>query len=113
MNRQNMRDIRDYLESVRRELFEELASVTTSQRGSNGQGKEEAAIVYSEIDKKTARINTIRQSLAEVEIALEKLEKGTYGLCNCCNNVIAAERLEAIPQTSLCIDCKKAALKER
>lgn len=43
--------------------------------------------------------------LYEVGIALEKIEKGEYGICEFCGNEIDRERLEALPYTRLCIKC--------
>ncbi len=46
--------------------------------------------------------------LAEVEAALGRIEDGTYGICAACGKPIAAERLEAVPYATLCIDDKRA-----
>jgi RNA polymerase-binding transcription factor DksA len=48
----------------------------------------------------------LREQMAEVEHALQKLESGTYGLCDICGQPIAPERLEALPWASLCLSCK-------
>ena len=45
--------------------------------------------------------------LAEIDAALERIEAGTYGICTNCGKEIPAERLEAIPYATLCIDCKR------
>ena len=45
--------------------------------------------------------------LAEIEAALERIESGTYGVCRTCGQPISAERLEAIPYATQCIDCKR------
>ncbi|MBF0345147.1 MAG: RNA polymerase-binding protein DksA [Nitrospirae bacterium] len=44
--------------------------------------------------------------LKKIEKALEKIEKGTYGLCESCGTEIEFKRLNARPVTTLCIDCK-------
>lgn len=44
---------------------------------------------------------------AEVELALERLEQGTYGLCAHCQVSIPQERLMAFPSAALCIDCAR------
>jgi DnaK suppressor protein len=43
----------------------------------------------------------------EVMLALEKIKDGTYGVCESCDQEIESERLEALPITLLCIECKK------
>lgn len=46
--------------------------------------------------------------LQNIERALRRVERGTYGLCERCGQPIDAERLRVIPSTSLCIECAKA-----
>lgn len=47
-----------------------------------------------------------RDHLRQIEHALHKLDAGTYGVCDGCGRPINAERLLAVPEASLCIDCK-------
>jgi DnaK suppressor protein len=42
-----------------------------------------------------------------VERALAKLEEGSYGVCDACGGPIAPRRLEAAPESTLCIDCAR------
>ncbi len=44
------------------------------------------------------------QVLSEINAALQRIEDGTYGTCTVCGKEIGAERLEAYPWASLCID---------
>lgn len=48
-----------------------------------------------------------RESLAQVERALSRIEDGTYGVCARCGARIAEARLEAVPSAELCISCKE------
>jgi DnaK suppressor protein len=45
--------------------------------------------------------------LQAIEEALQRLEKGTYGMCRDCGEPIAPARLNAIPWTRVCIACKE------
>ena len=47
-----------------------------------------------------------RRLAAKIEAALERLEQGTFGICESCGKAIGAARLKARPVTTLCIDCK-------
>lgn len=38
--------------------------------------------------------------------ALKRIERGEYGYCSECGNLIDKERLEAVPHTHLCVQCK-------
>ena len=46
----------------------------------------------------------LRTELDEVERALEKIDAGTYGVCEVCGQPIAEARLEAMPATRFCIE---------
>ncbi len=50
-------------------------------------------------DRERKLINKIKQ-------ALERIEEGTFGLCESCEEEIGVERLKVRPVTTLCIDCK-------
>jgi DnaK suppressor protein len=46
--------------------------------------------------------------LADLDRALERLERGDYGRCEGCGEPISAERLEARPAASTCVGCAAA-----
>ena len=50
-----------------------------------------------------------QQQLDDVNAALQRVEDGTYGMCEVCGKPIGVERLEAIPWTRLCIDDQRRA----
>lgn len=103
----------EQLESEHKRLTEELeqlhASASTAderREGSPFGKREEEATETLELEKRLTLENRIRQELVRIEHAQDKFEKGTYGLCDNCGKPIAPERLEALPQASLCINCK-------
>lgn len=52
-------------------------------------------------------------AVEEIDDALEKIERGTYGVCEGCGELIPAARLEALPYARLCIACKSGGLSRR
>lgn len=48
-----------------------------------------------------------RKLIGKIKDALERLEDGTFGICDECGEDISEPRLKARPVTTLCIDCKK------
>jgi DnaK suppressor protein len=48
-----------------------------------------------------------RKLIGKIKDALERLENGTFGVCEECEDEISEERLMARPVTTLCIECKK------
>lgn len=104
---------RERLESELKRLTDEMAQMQTSastgeerREGSPFGKREEEATETLELEKRLTLENRVRQDIAEVEHALDKIEKGIYGLCDNCGQPISDERLEALPQASLCIKCK-------
>jgi RNA polymerase-binding protein DksA len=45
--------------------------------------------------------------LEAIDAALTRIDDGAYGICRSCGRPIGAERLEALPWTTQCIDCKR------
>ncbi|MBK9755714.1 MAG: TraR/DksA C4-type zinc finger protein [Nannocystis sp.] len=48
----------------------------------------------------------------KIQLALRKIDEGTYGTCEECEEMIALKRLQARPEAPLCIQCKEAQEKE-
>ncbi len=44
--------------------------------------------------------------IAKIKEALERIEDGTFGICEECGEEISLKRLRARPMATLCIDCK-------
>ena len=47
-----------------------------------------------------------RKLIGKIKKTLEKIETGTFGICDSCGEEIGEERLLARPVTDLCINCK-------
>lgn len=52
--------------------------------------------------------DTERRELEEVTLSLEKLQRGDYGKCEVCSELIPKPRLEALPTARLCVSCQEA-----
>ena len=47
------------------------------------------------------------RELSQIERALHRLKQGTYGLCESCSEKIPVGRLNALPYTTMCIECQR------
>ena len=47
------------------------------------------------------------QLVHEIDVAVARIDAGTYGICARCGQPIPEERLEAVPYATLCLDCKR------
>jgi len=105
--------LRSRLETEQKRLTKELAQSKASVRpaeerreGSPFGKREEEATESFELEKRLALEKRIRDQLVEVAHALHKFEQGTYGMCDICGQPIDPARLEALPQATLCLNCK-------
>ena len=48
-----------------------------------------------------------RRLIVKIKSALDRLDNGTFGICEECGEDISDKRLKARPVTTLCINCKK------
>ncbi|MDI6774637.1 MAG: TraR/DksA family transcriptional regulator [Verrucomicrobiota bacterium] len=51
-------------------------------------------------------VSSENEMLQEIDGALERMEKGAYGLCESCSNLIHEARLKALPFAKTCIECQ-------
>lgn len=56
--------------------------------------------------------NGDRRLLKEVTLALQRIEEGSFGLCERCNEPIAEKRLDALPFARHCINCQRVVEEE-
>ena len=112
--------LRKYLEDEKKRILGEIEQQEASSRspevrreGSPFGKREEEATESLELEKRLALGKQAQEHLAEIEHALHKFEEGTYGLCDSCGKPIAPDRLEALPQASLCVECKAKNAKSR
>ncbi len=101
--------LRAMLEAKRMEILENIRkaredSLVTDRASYPEDGdlvsaslEKEKAFEYCEIG-----VNALR----EIELALEKLDSGTYGICEICGKPIGMKRLMVVPTARLCIKCK-------
>jgi len=54
-----------------------------------------------------AQIKALVNKRKNTEIALEKIHKNKYGLCEKCGKLIPKKRLDLIPEARFCIDCEQ------
>jgi RNA polymerase-binding transcription factor DksA len=60
-------------------------------------------------ERDLASIASVDEMLGEIEIALRKVEEGTYGVCDACGNPINPARLDALPYAAFCLACENRA----
>ncbi len=77
----------------------------------NDEGDYAAASAESAVD--SAILMQQRKELNEIELALDKIKKGTYGVCEMCEDPIGRKRLEVKNFARFCITCREINEKEQ
>ena len=72
---------------------------------------EEADPAIAEHALTIATIQRVEDHLAEIDQAIESAQRADYGICEKCSEPIDPERLAILPETRLCIKCKREAEK--
>ncbi|MEX2170704.1 MAG: TraR/DksA family transcriptional regulator [Pirellulales bacterium] len=95
-------------DALRRALAGDL-SLLKQLREQSGSDVVDAALdaAQDEISSQLAEVES--RELANIEVALERIKEGTYGLCDFCNQRIPLARLNALPYATSCIECQRAA----
>jgi len=70
-----------------------------------GPSQEDAAQEAGELDRNQALVDELERRFKEISHTRERIKAGEYGQCKKCSVDIQADRLEAMPVASLCIDC--------
>ncbi|MFC5751161.1 TraR/DksA family transcriptional regulator [Actinomadura rugatobispora] len=87
------------------------ASTTQIAEGDNadGAGDDQAdtgAKTY-EREHELALTYNSRDLLAQSERAVQRIDAGTYGICESCGKPVGKARLQAFPRATLCVSCKQ------
>ena len=84
---------------------EELAIINQKleEKGDFGLGQG-ASTVY-EWEMNLALRESAEAKIQSIQMALDRLDQGDYGLCEVCNQPIDPGRLEILPHTTLCVRC--------
>src|SRR3989339_1140685 len=78
----------------------------------NGEGEDENASEVAQFSDNLSLEDELEKALRDVESALKMIDKGTYGTCKYCGQLIDERRLVARPTSTSCIQCKKTLTQE-
>lgn len=93
-------------DSLRSKLSDDLNLGTSGRSSGPGDiGDEAHDGSCTELNSQLASLES--RELAMVERALKSLRAGHYGRCESCEKAIPIARLQALPYTTLCINCQR------
>lgn len=98
-------DLREQLEQRLADLLERADVIEDDLRHPLEADSSEQAIDLADDEALEGVDGVLRQEIAQIRMALLRIENGTYGRCSQCGQPIARKRLEARPIATRCVDC--------
>jgi DnaK suppressor protein len=112
MTKQKLAEFKKKLETEKLEVSNRIVELKKDDPFSDPDYSSDNAAVDSDVREQEthqrieAEMNTLREKLTNIENALKRVEKGTYGYCKRCNEEIPEKRLQLVPETSYCVKCE-------
>jgi DnaK suppressor protein len=110
MTKKETEKYRRLLEQKKNSLSTELAKTRNAEEETTEESTQDIAdkavssytreFLYSLSD-------TDRSLLVRIDLALDRIEEGAYGLCQNCGQPMSEKRLNAVPWALLCVDCQE------
>ena len=75
------------------------SSIYSSHMADAGSDQQSLEHAYSIINRESSFLNYL-------DLALQRIEDKTFGVCRKCNELISEERLNEVPHATKCFDCK-------
>lgn len=117
LDEETLKKIKKDLEDRKNKILVELGDVAKKENDAGddeykaafpeyGDKPDENAQEIAEYTTNLAEEDMLEHTLRDIETALDRIEKGTYGTCKHCGKNIDPRRLMAQPTAGSCIDCK-------
>ncbi|MBD3796988.1 MAG: RNA polymerase-binding protein DksA [Campylobacterales bacterium] len=101
---------KEMLQSRKTQIIKNINGVNNELDGLNSlelndEGDHASANNNSMIE--SAIVQQQEKELDEIEVALKKISKGEYGICEMCEDDISFQRLKVKPHAKYCIECRE------
>ena len=109
LKKKDIQTLQKLLEEEKRKIMRHLEDLSDSSEVDSEAGSGDSVDIASlEINQAALQKIGKRETylLKKIDLALKKIEEGTYGECESCGEDIGVPRLMARPVAQLCIDCK-------
>ena len=86
----------------------DIADLVADSGDGAGDDQADAGTKTFEREHEMSLANNVRAMLQQVRHALNRIDDGTYGICETCAKPIGKYRLQAFPRATMCVACKQA-----
>ncbi len=110
MSKKLLKQLNDRLKDRRHHLLNEVRMRLNEFKNSGSDKLTDTADIASNLIEDEIVMSIAQceaREIAQIDNALKKIQKGKYGICECCGKSINKQRLMAIPFVNLCVKCKE------
>jgi DnaK suppressor protein len=117
LDKKVLEELKDKLLKEKESLEKALGKIAKPVEGKAGDYETSFEDIGSDMEDNTTEVEqyadnlpvevSLEKNLQDVLAALDEMEKGTYGICQNCQQEIDLERLKINPSARTCIKCKK------
>ena len=104
----NLPEAKRVLLSLRQVLSKRIPILKAEERSARSEvevAPEDAASANESTERLVALTSAQERELGEIDAALARVDAGRYGNCETCGRAISANRLQAVPEARLCMEC--------
>ena len=109
------KSIESKLTDVAHEMDDIKDTLDTNTRGTASLSQESVYSVHMadagtdshEQEKNFMLMNRESDYFKNLNVALERIEEGTFGVCKICGNLIPEDRIMEVPNATKCVQCKE------
>lgn len=101
------------LEGERVKLMQEMEDSEKDHDFGSDVDSDEKVDEAEEISNQVGMQDVIRDRVNAIDKALNKIASHEYGVCERCKNPIGKDVLDIVPESALCVDCKKKEAEEK
>ena len=114
-NQKELKEFKEIITTRRQEVLENIqearsraddiieegnqSSIYSSHMADAGSDQQSLEHAYSIINRESSFLNYL-------DLAIQRIEDKTFGVCRKCNELISKERLNEVPHATKCFDCK-------
>jgi len=109
LRREELQEIKELLRDMKKRIMTDLdARIKTSGLSD----EREIGDIFDDADMEQNRefnlmlSNREKEKVEQLDAAIERIDEGSYGICEDCEENIPMGRLKALPFTTLCVKCK-------
>ncbi|WPD24582.1 MAG: RNA polymerase-binding protein DksA [Candidatus Electrothrix aestuarii] len=108
MEKKQLQQFREQLKEMKGEIITDVEQTLTDMTSHNGNipDPNDRATIESDREFELRLRSRERKLLDKIEMAIGRIDNGTYGICAECEEPIGIKRLQARPVATYCIDCK-------